>query len=110
MANDPMWPGASDLGDTPHKLFSPGAALQQSINSEETSLHKAYYLNSAQNQGVNYSPLQSGKANVAGENSPQYGNEKNRPTATEDPQEVEARWTARMAKFAGIAQATGVKI
>ena len=50
------------------------------------------------------------KSNIASENSPQFGNDKNRPTPTEDPLNVEAAWTARLAKFAGIAGATGTKI
>ncbi len=67
-------------------------------------------INSVQNQGVNYDPLRSGKSNIASQNSPDYGNEKNKPAPTENPQDVEDRWMGRMAKFAGIAQGTGAKI
>ena len=102
MASDPMFPGSETLGSTVEALFDTGNSYQQ--------INLFNHLMTAQDEGVNRNVLQGGKANVAQENSPQYGNEKNKPTTTEDPQAVEERWTARMAKYAGIAQATGTKI
>lgn len=104
---DTMFPGASALGDSVNELFAPP---QSQANAEYRQIQQENHLFSAQDQGVNHSVLQGGKANIADQNSPQYGNEKNKPTATEDPQDVEDRWMARLAKFAGIAGATGVKL
>lgn len=46
------------------------------------------------------------KSNISKENDPTA----TKAAASEDPQAVEDRWTARLAKYAGIAGATGVKL
>lgn len=102
-----MFPGASALGDSLQDLFNPNSAGQQQQNSY-FKLQQENRLYSMQNMGVKDMPSENGDA--ASRNNPQYGNEKNKPAASEDPQEIEARWQARMAKFAGVASATGVKL
>lgn len=104
-----MFPGSSSLGESVAELFSPAQNAQAQYYKQLLSQSRVDRASSgAQNQGVKDMPGLNGAE--ASRNSPQYGNEKNRPAATEDPANVEAAWMARMAKFAGIAQSTGVKI
>lgn len=104
-----MFPGASALGDTAAEVLKSSAVDQQNqYYAESRRIQSESRIDRMQNMGVKDMPSQN--SDQASRNSPQYGNEKNRPTATEDPQAVEERWIARMAKFAGISQATGVKI
>lgn len=99
-----MFPGASQLGDTVQALFSQDKS--SSFGSATQGVYQMDRLNSTGVERGVYDPLK----NDANRNSPQYGNEKNKPAPTEDPAEVQARWDARLAKFAGIAQGTGVKM
>ncbi len=103
-----MFPGASGLGDSVAALFSPEQDAANQYYQESIRLQRENRITSIQNQGVRDMPSTNG--NDAQKNSPQYGNEKNRQTATTDPMEVEQAWMARLAKFAGIAQSTGVKL
>ncbi len=103
-----MFPGASQLGDSIDKLFSTDQGYIQQLYAENRQLKADRSSTAIQNQGVRDMP--STNANYASQNNPQYGNEKNRAAATEDPLATEERWQARLAKYAGIAQATGVKL
>ena len=100
-----MFPGANGLGDSVQSLFSP---TKDNSNAMYVQLQQEARSERIQGQGVKDMPSENG--NAASQNSPQYGNEKNKQTATTDPMEVEAQWTARLAKFANIAQSTGTKI
>lgn len=104
-----MFPGASALGDSINSLFGGPQDAQQQYYTELTKqAREARVSSQGQTQGVRDMP--STNSNYAAQNSPEYGNQKGKPAATEEPQEVEARWMARLIKFAGITQATGVKI
>jgi hypothetical protein len=106
---DGMFPGSSALGDSVQALFSSGADAQtQFYQAQMRQARLARAGSQEQNQGVRDMPSTNG--NAAAQNTPQYGNDKNRPTATTDPSEVEQAWMARLAKFAGIAGSTGVKL
>lgn len=98
-----MFPGAASLGDSLSELFNPS-----STSNQVYSLQYQNRMDSMLGQGV--TRPQNNEANEASKNSPQYGNEKDKPAPTEDPLAVEDRWTARLAKYAGIAGATGVKM
>lgn len=104
-----MFPGSSAIGDSMASLFGgPQDVSNQYYQAQMKQARLTRTGTQEQNQGVRDMPSTNGSDAV--KNSPQFGNEKNRPTAAEDPMEVEARWEGRLAKYAGISQATGVKI
>ena len=102
-----MFPGASALGDSVDKLFSPkqdaSSQAYAQLQQENQQMRMERSSTSSQNEGIKDMP---GYGQGANANRPT----KTQPSATEDPQEVEARWMARLAKFAGITNATGVKL
>ena len=103
------FPGVEQLGDSFSALFQQNPA--DTYNQELMNIHKQGYLTSTSNQGVNFGVLQGAKANTSQENSANFGGEKvGKAATTRDPNEVEQEWMQRLAKFAGIAQATGVKL
>lgn len=100
-----MFPGSSGLGESVAELFNSSGTNQNAIYMR---LQQEQRVDRIQNQGVKDMPSENGEA--ANRNSPQYGNEKNKPSATEDPTEVENAWLSRLSKYAGIAGSTGVKL
>lgn len=102
-----MFPGASSIGDSLKDLFGGPQDASAAYYKSVMDQNRENRATSIQNQGV-----QSPNSIRAGaeSNGPGYGNEKNKAAATEDPLEVEARWQARLIKFAGLANATGVKL
>ncbi len=95
-------PFMSALGEA-GKQFTP-AGKEASAAKQDNQLSSALRLEARLSTGVQ--PGQQNRSDIAKENAPRKGN----PAASEDPNEVEARWMARLAKFAGISQATGVKL
>lgn len=106
----------TNLGDNLNNLFNldgktigtlVGRAGQGYSSGSDTSISKIAGIQKVENrlyQGV-VSPSNN-KTDVGKENSPT----KTQPAATVDPQEEEAKWMARLAKYAGLSQSTGVKL
>jgi hypothetical protein len=100
-----MFHGASALGESVSDLFNPNSLNANKAYSAVTQQNRADRTSTfAQNQGVQ-NPSNN-KSSIANENQAT----KTKAAATVDPLEVEAEWQARLAKFAGIAGATGAKL
>lgn len=97
--------GSTDnLDDTVLGLFT-----KQAFSKAVGEAGKAALNSNNNRKDVSLSQLNAG-VQTRSIDSPGKAPGKSVAAAVEDPADVEARWMARLAKFAGIAQTTGTKI